>query len=144
MNVQPRVSMDKDAFLAWAQGREGRYELVERHVVMMVGGSKTHALIASQLMRALWGRIDVKKWVVLGSDLAVDVGPGSLRYPDAIVDSIGGQRVLVATAPPRLRKFFRPHSQHSTSATRPRSICDYQASLPTSCYRKTKSRLGSI
>jgi Uma2 family endonuclease len=91
--------MDKDAFLAWAQGREGRFELVERHVVMMVGGSKTHALIASQLMRALWARIDVKKWVVLGSDLAVDVGPGSLRYPDAIVDSIGGQRALVATGP---------------------------------------------
>ena len=99
MNVQPRVPMDKEAFLAWAQGCEGRFELVERHVVMMVGGSKTHALVASQLMRALWARIDVKKWVVLGSDLAVDVGPGSLRYPDAIVDSIGGQRALVATAP---------------------------------------------
>ena len=56
MNVQPRVPMDKDAFLAWAQGREGRFELVERHVVMMVGASKTHALITSQLMRALWAR----------------------------------------------------------------------------------------
>jgi hypothetical protein len=94
MNVQPRVPMNKDTFLAWAQGREGRFELVERRVVMTVGGSKTHALIASQLMRALWARIDVTKWVVLGSDLAVDVGPESLRYPDAIVDSIGGQRAF--------------------------------------------------
>jgi Uma2 family endonuclease len=110
MNVQPRVPMDKDAFLAWAQGREGRYELVERHVVMMVGGSKTHALIASQLMRALWGRIDVKKWVVLGSDLAVDVGPGSLRYPDAIVDSFGGQRALVATEPALIAEVLSPSS----------------------------------
>jgi len=110
MNVQPRVPMDKDAFLAWAQGREGRFELVERHVVMMVGGSKTHALIASQLMRALWARIDVKKWVVLGSDLAVDVGPGSLRYPDAMVDSIGGQRALVATAPVLIAEVLSPSS----------------------------------
>jgi hypothetical protein len=41
MNVQPRVPMDKDALLA--QGREGRFELVERHVVMMVGGSNACA-----------------------------------------------------------------------------------------------------
>jgi Uma2 family endonuclease len=110
MNVQPRVPMDKETFLAWAQGREGRFELVERNVVMMVGGSKTHALIASQLMRVLWARIDVKKWVVLGSDLAVDVGPGSLRYPDAIVDSIGGQRALVATAPILIAEVLSPSS----------------------------------
>jgi Uma2 family endonuclease len=110
MNVQPRVPMDKDTFLAWAQGREGRFELVERRVVMMVGGSKTHALIASQLMRALWARIDVTRWVVLGSDLAVDVGPESLRYPDAIVDSIGGQRALVATAPILIAEVLSPSS----------------------------------
>jgi len=110
MNVQPRVPMDKDTFLAWAQGREGRFELVERRVVTTVGGSKTHALIASQLMRALWARIDVTKWVVLGSDLAVDVGPDSLRYPDAIVDSIGGQRALVATAPVLIAEVLSPSS----------------------------------
>jgi Uma2 family endonuclease len=110
MNVQPRVPMDKATFLAWAQGREGRFELVERRVVMMVGGSKTHALIASQLMRALWARIDATKWVVLGSDLAVDVGPDSLRYPDAIVDSIGGQRALVATAPVLIAEVLSPSS----------------------------------
>jgi Uma2 family endonuclease len=110
MNVQPRAPMDKDAFFAWAQGREGRFELVECRVVMMVGGSKTHALIASQLIRALWARIDVKKWVVLGSDLAVDVGPDSLRYPDAIVDSIGGQRALVATAPALIAEVLSPSS----------------------------------
>jgi len=110
MNVQPRVPMDKDTFLAWAQGREGRFELVERRVVMMVGGSKTHALIASQLMRALWARIDVTKWVVLGSDLAVDVGPDSLRYPHAIVDCIGGQRAVVATAPVLIAEVLSPSS----------------------------------
>jgi hypothetical protein len=110
MNVQPRVQMDKDAFLAWVQGREGRFELVERRVVVMVGGSKTHALIASQLMRALWARIDATKWVVLGSDLAVDVGPDSLHYPDAIVDCIGGQRALVATAPVLIAEVLSPSS----------------------------------
>src|SRR5262245_15948869 len=78
MNVQPGLRLDKAAFLAWAQGREGRFELAERRVVMMVGGSKAHALVASRLVHALWARVDLQKWVVLGSDLAVDVGPESL------------------------------------------------------------------
>ena len=110
MNVQPHLQMDKAAFLAWAQAREGRFELAERRVVVMTGESKTHALIASGLLRALWARIDLEKWVVLGSDLAVDVGPGSLRYPDAMVDSIGGHRALTATAPVLIAEVVSPSS----------------------------------
>jgi Uma2 family endonuclease len=111
MNVQPDLRMDKAAFLAWAKGREGRYELAERRVVMMVGGSRAHALIASKLVRVLWARLDLKKWVVLGSDLAVDVGPGSLRYPDAIVDTIGGAGGdLTATAPVLIAEVVSPSS----------------------------------
>jgi Uma2 family endonuclease len=111
MNVQPHLQMDKAAFLAWAQGREGRFELAERRVVMMVGGSKAHALVASKLVRALWARLDLEKWIVLGSDLAVDVGPGSLRYPDAIVDSIGGPGgELTATAPGFIAEVVSPSS----------------------------------
>jgi len=29
MNIQQPTHMDKSAFLAWAQGREGRFELAE-------------------------------------------------------------------------------------------------------------------
>ena len=35
MNIQQPTYMDKSAFLAWAQGREGRFELAEGRVVMM-------------------------------------------------------------------------------------------------------------
>jgi Uma2 family endonuclease len=110
MNVRPQVQMDKAAFLAWARGREGRFELAERRVVMMAGGSKSHALVASRLAKELWARLDLRKWVVLGSDLAVDVGPGSLRYPDAIVDSIGGGEGLTATAPALIAEVVSPSS----------------------------------
>ena len=44
------------------------------------------------------------------SDLAVDVGPDSLRYPDAIVDSIGAQRALVATGPVLIAEVLSPSS----------------------------------
>jgi hypothetical protein len=37
MNVQLPVHLDKPAFLAWAEGRKGRYELVGGRVVMMTG-----------------------------------------------------------------------------------------------------------
>jgi Uma2 family endonuclease len=111
MNVQPQLQMDKAAFLDWAQGHEGRFELAERRVVMMTGGSKLHALVASKLIRELWARLDLQKWIALGSDLAVDVGPGSLRYPDVIVDSIvgpGGE--LTATAPVLIAEVVSPSS----------------------------------
>jgi hypothetical protein len=39
MNVQIARPMDSTAFLAWAEGREGRYELVDGRVVMMTGGT---------------------------------------------------------------------------------------------------------
>jgi Uma2 family endonuclease len=111
MNVQAHSQMDKSAFLAWAQEQEGRFELVERRVVMMTGGSKWHALVASNLARELWARLDLEKWIVLGSDLAVDVGPGSLRYPDVIVDSIGGPGgELTATAPVLIAEVVSPSS----------------------------------
>ncbi|MCC6779870.1 MAG: Uma2 family endonuclease [Hyphomicrobiales bacterium] len=110
MNVQPELHMDKSGFLAWAQAQEGRFELVGRRVVMMVGGSKAHALVASRLTRALWACLDLERWVVLGSDLAVDVGPESLRYPDAIVDVVGGGNELAAAAPALIAEVLSPSS----------------------------------
>jgi hypothetical protein len=37
MNVQLPLHMEKEAFLAWAEGREGRYELDCGRVIMMTG-----------------------------------------------------------------------------------------------------------
>jgi hypothetical protein len=42
MNVQLPRAMDSSALLAWAEGREGRYELVDGRVIMMTGGSRSH------------------------------------------------------------------------------------------------------
>ena len=48
MNIQLPAHMDKPSFLAWLQGREGRFELVDGRVVMMTGGTMAHGLIAGQ------------------------------------------------------------------------------------------------
>jgi Uma2 family endonuclease len=84
MNVHSIAQMDKAAFLAWAEGREGRYELVESRVVMMVGVSLAHGLICGNLYTALRNQLSRAEWMVL-TDFGVDVGPRTLRYPDVLV-----------------------------------------------------------
>jgi hypothetical protein len=53
MTVQLPMHMDKAAFLAWAEGRQERYELVEGRVVMMTRPRCAHAIIVGNLIVAL-------------------------------------------------------------------------------------------
>jgi Uma2 family endonuclease len=99
MNVQPHMRMDKPAFLAWADGREGRCELVGGRVVMMVGASRAHGRIVKNLLTALDRRLDPTWWLVL-ADFGVDVGPDTLRYPDILVEDAGGDPKSFTTASP--------------------------------------------
>ena len=89
MNVQSQLHMDKPAFLAWAEGREGRFELVKGRIVMMTGGSRAHALIIGNVYAALRSRLDLKQWSIF-ADFGVDGGPDTLRYPDILVEAAGG------------------------------------------------------
>ena len=70
MNVLSPRPMDRASFLAWVEGRDGRYELSKGRVVMMTGGSRGHALVVRGLSRALEGRLDAGRWTVLTSDFA--------------------------------------------------------------------------
>jgi Uma2 family endonuclease len=110
MNVQSHLRMDKPAFLDWVQGREGRYELAGRRVVMMTGGSRAHAEIIKNLVVLLHERIDRRKWTVV-ADFGVDLGPETLRYPDVMVISRGAARnSLTVTAPLLIAEVISPSS----------------------------------
>ncbi len=111
MNVQLDFRMHKSEFLAWVQAHEGRYELAENRVVMMTGGSRGHAIIVRRLASALERRLDGNRWTVLTSDFGVDLGPSTVRYPDVVVDVIGGQFTdLSATAPTLIAEVLSPSS----------------------------------
>jgi Uma2 family endonuclease len=84
MNVQLPVQMDKAEFLTWAQGREGRFELVGGRVVMMTGSSMRHAEIVGNVYELLRRRLDRKRWRVLG-EFGLDVADRTIRYPDVMV-----------------------------------------------------------
>jgi hypothetical protein len=62
MNVQLPVHLNKRAFLDWVQGREERYELVRGRVVMMVGASRAHGRIVTNLIVALDHQLDRTRW----------------------------------------------------------------------------------
>jgi Uma2 family endonuclease len=101
MNVQLPVHMDKPAFLAWVQGREERYELVEGRVVMMVGASRGHGLIVANLVVLLRNQINAGQWTVI-ADFGVDAGPRTLRYPDIMIEPAGANLADYTTAEPVL------------------------------------------
>jgi Uma2 family endonuclease len=84
MNVQLPLQMDKSAFLAWAQGREERFELVDGRVVMMTGASRNHGRIIRNVMALLSTQLD-PQWEPI-AEFGLDSGPDTLRYPDIVVD----------------------------------------------------------
>lgn len=87
---RPPEPWTEDAFLAWAEGRDGRHELVEGAVVMQAGASRDHERIAKRLFAALYAQVDEAAFDVNKGDFGVRVRPhggrGSLLYPDVVVD----------------------------------------------------------
>jgi Uma2 family endonuclease len=111
MNVQTNLRMDKATFLAWVQEREERYELDQGRVVMMTGGTRAHGRILRRLAAALERRIKADRWEIWTSDFAVDLGPKTVRYPDVVIDAVGGgDKDLTATTPVLIAEVISPSS----------------------------------
>ena len=108
MNVQQQLPMDNAAFLQWVQGRQERYELAGGRVMMMTGGTMRHGLVVGNLFELLRRRLDRKRWVVL-TEFGVDVGPGTIRYADIVVDQYGAKGdALTAIAPALVVEVLSP------------------------------------
>jgi Uma2 family endonuclease len=119
MNVQLPGHIDKPTFLAWVQGREGRYELVQGRVVMMTGASREHGKIVSNLVALLRSQIDLGQWDVI-AEFGLDAGPNTLRYPDVVVDRPSGRRGdYTATAPALLIEILSPSSRANDLRDKP-------------------------
>ncbi|HEY7301640.1 MAG TPA: Uma2 family endonuclease [Xanthobacteraceae bacterium] len=108
MNVQSQLPMDNATFLEWVQGREERYELAGGRAMMMTGGSMRHGLIVGNMFVSLRARLDRKQWIVL-TDFGIDVRPGTIRYPDVVVDRHGAKGdALTAKAPVLVAEVLSP------------------------------------
>jgi Uma2 family endonuclease len=100
MNIVTPTSMDADTFLRWNEGREGKRELVNGRIVeMMVHVTRAHARLVGLLMVELRSALDRKRFDVFASDFGLKT-PNGARYPDIVVDVVGGDgRDLAVRAP---------------------------------------------
>src|SRR5215510_8723924 len=89
MTVHAPVMMTKEAFLAWVDQREERYEFSGGRVVMMVRVTRNHSRVTKNLMVALSTRLSSASYDVAAESFAVD-----------IVESIRFLHLLVVPAEP--------------------------------------------
>lgn len=99
-----KLPMSEDQFLDWAEGRDGRYELVEGAVVMQAGATRDHERVAKRIFALLYARVDEARFDVNKGDFGVRIRPGegkgSILYPDVIVDPQSGSGEERATRTP--------------------------------------------
>ena len=73
-----------EAFLAWEERQELRYEFDGFHPRAMTGGTYAHARIQASLLRSLGNGLQGKPCVPVGGEMKVRTANG-IRYPDAFV-----------------------------------------------------------
>lgn len=86
--------MTADEFLVWRLEREGTWELVDgvpklkfdNGPTMMAGGRRSHARVASNVIRALGNRLSGGPCYPVGSDFAVRTRREGVWQPDVIVE----------------------------------------------------------
>ena len=108
MNIQARYPTTADEFLRRNEGREGKREFVSGKVVeMMVGVSKYHFVIVSRVLHQLMTQLGVRHYAIGAAEFGVRT-MGGVRYPDILVDRIGGGNVLAATEPLLIGEVLSP------------------------------------
>lgn len=87
MSVQAKPGMSVDAFLAWAEGRQGRYELIDGEVVAMSPERVRHAETKFSVQIALRTALRAGDLPcrMLPDGLSVTIDAGTVFEPDALV-----------------------------------------------------------
>lgn len=115
MGVQPKPRMTVDEFLAWAEDRDGRYELVDGEIVGMSPERVGHARIKYRVQLALQRAIETSglSCEMLPDGITVRVDHDTAYEPDALVQC--GDRLpddsVEATAPIIVVEVVSPSSK---------------------------------
>lgn len=88
MNIQSPVpaKISIDAFFAWSEHQEQRYELVDGEIRMSPWVMRGHSTIVSNIAFAVQRRLDRLRYAVHQGDFAIATGEASIRYGDLIVE----------------------------------------------------------
>jgi len=112
MTVHALLSMSKEAFFAWIERREERYEYAGGRVIMMVRVTRNHARVTTNLVVALRQRLSAERYDIAAEGFGVDVGE-SFRFPDVVVEPVQTDgKALQATAPILIAEVLSPGTLH--------------------------------
>ncbi len=96
MSTVMRKPMTLEAFLAWEERQEPRWEFDGFAPVAMTGGSNEHEAIGNNLRALLLSALRGKRCSMRGPTMKIEVA-GRIRYLDAFVfcsDAVRGQTVI--------------------------------------------------
>lgn len=79
----PRMSIE--AFEAWAEGQDGRYELVRGRPVMMNQTTWNHSHITTNLVRVILNALDPNQYHMAIGDFGLQTGEDTIRLADIMV-----------------------------------------------------------
>jgi Uma2 family endonuclease len=100
MNVALQRAWTRESFLLWEAKQELRFEFDGFEPIAMAGGTAAHAAIQRNLITALTIGLRGKPCQPYGSELKIQVGEQSIRYPDAfVVCTPVGRSATVVTEP---------------------------------------------
>lgn len=92
--------MTADEFLAWAEDRDGRYELVHGQPVAMAGARQQHDQIVGNLTGMLFNALRRQRCRRFTADFAVRIPSGNIRRPDVGIDCGPYDRDALAASEP--------------------------------------------
>src|SRR5262249_39676942 len=112
MTVHAPVTMTKEAFLAWVDQREERYEFSGGRVTMMVRVTRNHSQVTTNLIAALKVRLPNGSYDVHAESFAVHIGD-SVRFPDVLVEPAQADgKSLEAKRPILIAEVLSPGTHH--------------------------------
>jgi Uma2 family endonuclease len=85
MNVAIRKAWTQDAFFAWAERQEGRYEFDGFQPVAMTDGNAIHSGLHRNILVSLSNRLRGRACQALGPDAGLATMGRVVRYPDVLV-----------------------------------------------------------
>jgi Uma2 family endonuclease len=77
--------MSIEAFEAWAERQDGRYELVQGHPVMMNQTTWNHSYITTNLVMVLGNALDHDLYHIAIGDFGLQTGEDTIRLADIMV-----------------------------------------------------------
>ncbi len=93
MSAQPKLRLTPQEYLAIERQAEFKNEYYQGEMFAMAGTSEPHAVVASNINRALGNQLAHRDCLVYNGDLRVKVSPlGKYTYPDVMVSC--GKRIF--------------------------------------------------